>query len=157
MSRTAEKVLSILSVVLTAIGVFMSFAALALFNYLKSDPLIKEEFEAEILLADPTLTPEHMEIIYGVLGIVGGFMWLIIISLIISLILTVLGIVNIWKNKNPKLAGTMFIIAGLTAGILSLTSILLYIVGILCFTKKPSHTEESQFVDDKYDGTMRPL
>ncbi|AMQ04922.1 DUF4064 domain-containing protein [Sporosarcina psychrophila] len=157
MSRTAEKVLSILSVVLTAIGVFVSFAALALFNYLKSDTLIKEEFEAEILLADPTLTPDQIEIIYGVFGIVGGFMWLIIISLIVSLILTVIGIVNIWNNKNPKLAGIMFIIAGLTAGIISLTSILLYIAGILCFTKKPPLTQESQVVDDKYDGTMRPL
>ena len=75
-------------------------------------------------------------------------MWLIIIGLIISLILTIIGIVNIWKNKNPKLAGTMFIIAGLSAGILSLTSILLYIAGILCFTKKPPLTNEPQFVDD---------
>ncbi len=157
MSRTAEKVLSIISVVLTTIGVFISFASLALFNYLKSDPLIQDEFEAEMLLMDPTLTPEHIEVMYGAFGVIGGFMWLIIISLIISLILTIIGIVNIWKNKNPKLAGTMFIIAGLTAGILSLTSILLYIVGILCFTKKPALTNESQFVDDKYDGTMRPL
>ena len=136
MSRTAEKVLSILSVVLTAIGIIISFASLALFNYLKSDSLIQKEFEAEILLADPTLTPEHIEVIYGVFGLVGGFMWLIIISLIVSLILTIIGIVYIWKNKNPKLAGIMFIIAGLTGGIISLTSILLYIAGILCFTKK---------------------
>jgi hypothetical protein len=157
MSRTAEKVLSILSLVLTVIGVIVSFASLALFNYLKSDSLIQKEFEAQILLADPTLTPEHIEVIYGVSGIIGGFMWLIIISLIVSLILTIIGIVNIWKDKNPKLAGTMFVIAGLTAGILSLTSILLYIVGILCFTKKLPLTNESQFEDDKYDGTMRPL
>lgn len=157
MSRTTEKVLSILSVVLTAIAVFISFAALALFNYIKSDTLIKEEFEAEMLLVEPTLTPEHIEIIYGAFGIIGGFMWLIIISLIVSLILTIIGIVNIWNNRNSKLAGIMFIIAGLTAGIISLTSILLYIVGILCFTKKPPLLNESQFVDDKYDGTMRPL
>lgn len=157
MSRTAEKVISILSVVLTAIGVFISFAAMAVFNYLKSDTLIKEEFEAEILLIDPTITPENIEVIYGAMGVMGGFMWLIIISLIISLILTIIGIVNIWKNKNPKLAGTMFVIAGLTAGIISLTSILLYIVGILCFTKKSPLTNEPQFEDDKYDGTMRPL
>jgi len=157
MSRTAEKVLSIISVVLTTIGVFISFASLALFNYLKSDPLIQDEFEAEMLMIDPTLTPENVEVMYGAFGIIGGFMWVIIISLIVSLILTVIGIVNIWKNKNPKLAGTMFIIAGLTAGILSLTSILLYIVGILCFTKKPALTDESQLMDDKYDGTMRPL
>lgn len=157
MSRTAEKVLAIISVVLTAMGIFVSFASLALFNYLKSDPLIKDEFAAEMLLMDPTLTPEHVEVMYGAFGIIGGFMWVIIISLFVSLILTIIGLVNIWKNKNPKLAGTMFIIAGLTAGILSVTSILLYIVGILCLTKKPPLAQESQFVDDKYDGTMRPL
>ena len=84
-------------------------------------------------------------------------MWLIIIGLIISLVLTIIGIVNIWNNKNPKLAGIMFIIAGVFGGILSLPSILLYIAGILCFTKKPPLTDEPQFMDDQYDGTMRPL
>ncbi|KAA0948441.1 DUF4064 domain-containing protein [Sporosarcina sp. ANT_H38] len=157
MSRTAEKILSIFSVVLTTIGVMISFASLALVTYLKSDPLIQKEFEVEMLLIDPTLTPEHIDMFYGAFDIIGGVIWFIIISLIVSLILTIIGMVNIWKNKNPKLAGIMFIIAGLTAGILTLSSILLYIAAILCFTKKASLTHETQFVDDKYDGTMRPL
>ncbi|MET3657209.1 DUF4064 domain-containing protein [Sporosarcina sp. FSL K6-1540] len=157
MSRTVERVLSIISVIFTAVGVILSFASLALFNYVKSEPMFRVEFDSEMMAYDPTLTPMELESIYSVFSLVGGFMWLIIISLIISFILTIIGIVSIWKNKNPKLAGIMFIIAGLTAGILSLTSILLYIAGILCFTKKPPLTQESQFVDDKYDGTMRPL
>lgn len=157
MKRTAEKVLSILSVVLTVIGIILSFATLALVNFLKSEPTFRGDFDLEMIAFDPTLTSTDLDAIYSSFLLVGNFMWFIIISLIISLILTIIGIVNIWKNKNPKLAGTMFIIAGLTAGILSLASILLYIAGILCLTRKPPLTQETQFVDDKYDGTMRPL
>ncbi|WP_421103054.1 hypothetical protein ACOKXV_02360, partial [Sporosarcina psychrophila] len=36
MSRTVERVLSIISVIFTAVGVILSFASLALFNYVKS-------------------------------------------------------------------------------------------------------------------------
>jgi uncharacterized membrane protein len=155
-NRTAEKVLSIISAVLTVIGIILSFISLAFFNYLKSDPMIRQDIEAE-LLADATLSPTDVDMFYTIFDFIGGFMWLIIIGLLISLILIIIGLVNIWKNKNPKVAGTLFIIAGLLGGILNLTSILLYIAGILCFTKKPPVTHEPQFVDDKYDGTMRPL
>ena len=157
MKRTAEKVLSIISAVLTVIGVILSFAILAFLNYIKSDPAIQDDFRTEILLFDPTLNNADIEIFFTVFNFLGSFMWLIIIGLIISLILIVIGLVNIWNNKNPKLAGILFIIAGLMGGILNLTSILLYIAGILCFTKKPPFTQEPQFVDDQYNGTMRPL
>ena len=155
-NRTAEKVLSIISAVFSVIGIIMSFVVMTFYNFMKSDPMIREEFEAE-MAADPTLTPADLDLIYGVLDFLGGLIWLIIILGIISLILTIIGIVNIWKNKNPKLAGIMFIIAGLLAGILSLTSILLYIAGILCFTKKTPITNENSYVDDGNGGTMRPL
>lgn len=155
-NRTAEKVLSIISAVFSTIGIIMSFVIMAFYNFLKSDPMIREEFEAE-MLADPTINPADIELFYGVFNFLGGLIWLIIAGFIISLILTIIGIVNIWKNKNPKLAGIMFIIAGLFAGIISLTSILLYIAGILCFTKKPPLTNEPAFEENHYDGTMRPL
>ena len=61
------------------------------------------------------------------------------------------------NNKNPKLAGIMFILAGLFAFVLSLTSILLYIAGILCFTRKAPLTDETTFVENQYDDTLRPL
>ncbi|NYF25931.1 DUF4064 domain-containing protein [Sporosarcina sp. JAI121] len=156
MNRTAEKVLAIISAVLTVIGIILSFVSLAFFNYLKSDPMIRTEIEAELLM-DATLTPADVDMFYSISNFIGGFIWLIIIGLLISLILIIIGLVNIWSNKNPKLAGTLFIIAGLTGGILNLTSILLYIAGILCITKKPPTPRETQFVDEQYDGTMRPL
>ncbi|CAM3219552.1 DUF4064 domain-containing protein [Filibacter tadaridae] len=156
MNRTAEKVLSIISAVFTVIGVILSFITMAFLNYIKSDPAVRSEIEAE-LLTDPAFKPGDMEIVFGIFDALGGFMWLIIIALIISLILTIVGIVSIWNNKNPKLAGTMFIIGGLLAGILSLTSILLYIAGILCFTKKPPLQDKTIYTDDQQEGTMRPL
>lgn len=157
MKRTAEKVLAIISAVLTVIGVILSFATLAFLNFIKSDPAFQDDFRTEILLFDPTLNPADIEIVFTVFNFMGSFMWLVIIGLIISLILIVIGLVNIWNNKNPKLAGILFIIAGLLGGILNLTSILLYIAGILCITKKPPFTQEPQFVDDLNKGAMRPL
>ena len=48
-NRTAEKVLSIISAVFTTIGIIMSFAIMAFYNFMKSDPTIREDFEAEML------------------------------------------------------------------------------------------------------------
>ena len=157
MKRTAEKVLSIISAVLTGIGVAFSFATMAILNYWKSEPTFLQDFESEMMAFDPTLTSADMEIFYTSFDIIANFIWFIIIGLIISLILVIIGIINIWNNKNPKLAGILFIIAGLLGGILSLTSILLYIAGILCLTRKSRITDQPQFIDDTYDGTMRPL
>ncbi len=156
MSRTAEKVLSIISAAFTAITIVMSFVGLAFWKNLTSDPAWRREVEME-LLADPEFTPGDVEFIFSLLNFFEGFYWFIIIALIISFILTIVGIVNIWNNKKPKLAGIMFIVAGLFAGILTLTSILLYIAGVLCFTRKPPLSNDRAFTEENYDGTMRPL
>jgi Protein of unknown function (DUF4064) len=156
MKRTAEKSLSIISAVLSTIGIITSVALMSLFKLVKSDPQFQIEFEQGIL-SDPTLGPEDLEVVKMLFDLFGGIMWFIIIGLIISLILTIIGIVNIWNNKNPKLAGIMFIVSGVLGGFISLPSILLYIAGILCFTRKPPLTDKTQFTDDQYDGTMRPL
>lgn len=156
MKRTAEKSLSIVSVILSIIGIILSVILVSLFNLVKSDPEFQFEFEQGVL-ADPSLGPEDLELINMLFDLFGGTMWFFIIGLIISVVMTIIGIVNIWNNKNPKLAGIMFIIAGVLAGFISLPSILLYIAGILCFTRKPPMTDKQQFTDGQYDGTMRPL
>ncbi|MBE1555146.1 DUF4064 domain-containing protein [Sporosarcina limicola] len=156
MNRTAEKALSIISAVFTTVGIISSFILMAFVNFLKTDSDFRQDIEADALL-NPNLNPGDMELFFSFLDVFGGFMWLIIAGLIVSLILIIIGIVNIWNNKNPKLAGMMFIIAGLTGGLVMLPSILLYIAGILCLTKKSPMKDEPQFVDDQYDGTMRPL
>lgn len=157
LNRTAEKVLSIIAVIMTTIGVVFGFLGMALINLMKNDPTFKQEFEME-MMADPAMTQADMDAIYSVFSVMGGFIWLIIIGMIISVVLNIVGIVNIWKNKNAKLAGIMFIIAGVLGGIVSLPSILLYVAAILCFTKKPTLLDDVQHGDQSYDGDgMRPL
>ena len=157
MKRTTEKVLAIIGVVFTALSIIFGFMGLGFLKLFTSDPVIRADFEKEFLDIDSTLTPSDIESIYASLEFVEGFSWFFIIVLIISLITTIVGIVFIWNNKNSKLAGIMFIISGLFAFVLSPTSILLYIAGILCFTKKAPLVEEPSFVEDRSDDTMRPL
>ena len=94
--------------------------------------------------------------IFGMFDMFADFSWLFVIALVISLIATIVGIIFIWNNKNPKLAGVMFILAGLFAYVLSPTSILLYIAGIMCFTRKAPLTDDPTF-GNQYDDTLRPL
>ena len=130
---------------------------MALVNLMKNDPTIKSDFERD-MLTDPTMTQADLDAIYSIFTFMGGFIWLIIIGMIISVVLTIIGTVNIWNNKNAKLAGIMFIIAGVLGGLLSLSSILLYIAAILCFTKKPPLQDDSYVSDQSSgDGMMRPL
>ncbi len=151
LNRTAEKVLSIIAVIMTAIGIIFGFFGMAILYMAKNDP-------AFVLETDPSLTQADIDMMIPVFDLLGGFMWFIIIAMIISVVLNIVGIVNIWKNKNAKLAGIMFIIAGVLGGILSLPSILLYVAAILCFTKKPPLQDDLQYADRSYDSDgMRPL
>lgn len=154
--RTAEKTLAIIGLILSILGILMGGALAALFHFMMSDPAVQIEFEQE-LLADPAITPEAIEVMNTVMNLFGGTMWFVIIALIIGTVLTIIGLVNIWNNKNPKLAGVLFLIAGVLSGLISLPSILLYIAGILCLVKKPSVMDKTPFADDSYDGSMRPL
>lgn len=156
MSRTPERVLSIISLVFTALALIPSFLIVGLGKALTQSE-IREELESE-LLADPQLTGEETDMILSMFGSFSGFGWFFVIVLLISLIATIVGMVSIWNNKNPKLAGIMFIIAGLFALVLSPTSIMLYVAAILCFTKKsPQLPTDDSFVESNYDDSMRPL
>lgn len=129
---------------------------LAFFNLMQSDPEIRGEFEAE-LYSTPEMTQDDIDIFLSMFNLVGGFMWLGIIFAAVSLLLTIIGLVKVWNNSNAKLAGILFIVAGLLGGVVSLPSILLYIAGILCLTKKPPLLEDTLYVDEMNDGSMRPL
>lgn len=157
MKRTAEKVLSIISSVFTLLGIIGFFVFAAFMKAALSDGTARSELESQLLLTDPTLGAEDVDIFFGMLESFANFSWFFVIVLVISLIATIVGIIFIWNNKNPKLAGAMFILAGLFAFVLSLSSILLYIAGILCFTRKAPLTDETTFVENHYDDTLRPL
>lgn len=156
MKRTPEKVLSIISLVFTVFSIIGSFFMVA-FSKAFSSGILADEMEME-LYADPTLTAEEVEMSMWIIEALEGFSWFIVAVLVISLIATIVGMVFMWNDKNPKLAGIMFMIAGLFAFIISPTAIMLYIAGILCFTRKPPLTMDDQsFASENYDDSMRPL
>lgn len=155
MKRTAEKVLSIISAVFTLLFIIASFAFAAFLKAILSDGTLRSEMESEFL-ADPTLGAEDVDMVFGMFDMFADFSWLFVIVFVISFIATIVGIIFIWNNKNPKLAGIMFILAGLFAFVLTPTSILLYIAGILCFTRKAPLTDDPTF-GNQYEDTLRPL
>ena len=153
MNRTAERVLSIISLVLTVLALIPSFL-LVVFGKALSEGPFREEIEMD-LISDPEFSIEEVDFILSMLEWVGGFGWFAVVVLMISLIVTIFGITAIWNNKNPKLAGILFIVAGLFAFVLSLGSILLYVAAILCFTKK--EPAQPAIVEENNDEAMRPL
>ena len=72
MKRTAEKVLSVIAVILTAIGTIMGFLVMAVFNLLRNDPTFKQQIEMD-LLADPALSPSDVDMVLSLLNSAGGF------------------------------------------------------------------------------------
>jgi len=156
LKRTAEKILSIIAAVFTGMSIIFSFAGLSMIKGFSADEGLQEDFRTD-LLSDPALTTEDVDMILFFIDALEGFSWFLIVVLFISFITTIIGIIFIWNNKKPKLSGIMFIIAGLFAFILSPTSILLYIAGILCFTRKSTLKSEPGYEEDGFGNSMRPL
>lgn len=156
MKRTTEKVLSIIGAVFTLLSIIGNTMFFGFIKVLSSDEMARQEMELE-LFADDAFSAEEVEMVMWFIDSLAGFGLFLIILLVISLIATVIGIIYIWNDKNRKLAGAMFIVGGLFAFVLTPTSILLYIAGILCFTKKPPLGQEPVFIEDGSDDTMRPL
>ena len=153
MSRTGEIVLGVISAIMTLLSIILVTVLV-----LSGSSVLKDEaFTNDIqngIANDPNLTATELQFIDDNIDVFidafSVFGWLVIIILVISLILNIIGIVSISKNKSPNLAGIMFIIAGVFAGIISLTSILLYISAIMCFVRKPPvQLQEEFYTTDK--------
>lgn len=140
MSRTGEIVLGVISSIFTITAIILMSLFVIGGNAAFQDELFTSEIQQGIM-SDPALVGQDVDLIlenvnaftniFSVLG------WGFVVALVISLILNIIGIVAVVKNRNPKLAGIMFIAAGLFAWVISLTSILLYIAAIMCFVRKP--------------------
>lgn len=87
MNRTAERVLGIISLVFTVIGVAATIFGAVLFNLMSSSPDLRSEIEMD-LYSDPSITQADMDMIFSFFDAIGGFMWLGVVFLVISLILT---------------------------------------------------------------------
>jgi phosphoglycerol transferase MdoB-like AlkP superfamily enzyme len=152
LSRAGEVALGVIGTILNIILlIFVTLAVVGASNA-NTDEL-KQMFEEEIALSDPNMTPEDIAVFNDavdvgieVVGVVG---WVVVVTLLISIILSILGVVKVSKNKSPKAAGIMFIFAGLLSGILLLAPILFYIAAIMCFVRKTP----VQYVEDPYYNT----
>ena len=148
MSRAGEVALGVIGTILNVI--FLIFVTLAVMGASNANTdEFKQLFEEEIA-ADPTMTTEDIaafndvvDVVLDVFGVVG---WVIVVTLLISVILSILAVVKVSKNKSPKAAGIMFIFAGLLSGIFLLAPILFYIAAIMCFVRKTP----VQYVEDPY-------
>lgn len=144
-SRTGEITLGIISAVFTVISIILLSLLVTEGNAALQDESVIQEIESE-LANDPALAGEDLDaIMQGVSGFIDVFEvfgWAAVIILVISLIFNILAIVMIRGNRNPKLAGIFFIIAGLFAFAITPTSILLYIAAIMSFVRKPPYQDE---------------
>ncbi|WP_017381619.1 DUF4064 domain-containing protein [Paenisporosarcina sp. TG-14] len=158
MSRTGEKALGIIGIILNAI--FLVFVTLAVWGASTADKVeLKQFFEQEMEMTDPTMTTEDitimndtMDVVIDVVGVVG---WILVVTLLISVILSIIGVVKV--SKSPKVAGILFIFSGMLSGIILLAPILFYIAAIMCFVRKtPDRREDDPFYNND-NQAMRPL
>lgn len=140
-NRTAERVLSLIGAIFNGISLIVGVIIAFIFNLVKSDPAAMEEMKYS-MISDGVMTMEEIDMFMSLFSSFIVLIWIAIAVAFIGLVLNIIGIVKIWNNANPKAAGILFIIAGIFSGILSLTSILLYIAAILCFTKKPPYAPQ---------------
>lgn len=164
MSRTGEVALGIIGTILNVIFLIMVTLAVV-FTSTADSSEITQMFEKEMMLQDPTMTSEDVamfnEVMDGGLEIAGILGWVLIVTLLISVILSIIGVVKVSKNKSPKAAGALFISAGMLSGILLLAPILFYIATIMCFVRKPpANHKDDPFYNNEEQQTnqkMRPL
>lgn len=148
MKRTGEKVLSIIADVLNVLSVGFLILMLISSNKLLEDPLFKSEIESSMY--DSSLTDTEIQQGFVFLDDFFLFMtsigWIFVVLGIVSIILGIVGAIKV--NENPKLAGILFIIAGVLSGIISIPGILLIIAAIMCFVRKPKIETPIQRTDE---------
>jgi len=133
LKRTAEFTLGIIGTIISGL---MSLLGMFLIWTASSDE-VRAEVEKQVQ-DDPMMVQEDIDVVLGLFS-TGG--WAIIIASIIGIIFGIIAIISIKGNKNPKLAGWMYIVGGVLVGIISLglgflPALLFIIAGIMCFVRK---------------------
>ncbi|WP_033543464.1 DUF4064 domain-containing protein [Planococcus sp. CAU13] len=154
-SRTGERILGIIGIVFNVIGIILLAWLITSISSLEGTPEF-EQFQQEIM-NDPAFegNPQEAQMIVDfIMDTVGVFGWAIVAMLVLSTILAVVAVINLKRTGGANLAGIFFILAGLLAGVLSLTSILFYIAAIMCFVRKPPMREDELYrkEDPVYHG-----
>lgn len=154
--RTGEKVLGIVGTVFNILGIILSIIMItSLAGFENSD--MHRQMEQD-LRNDPMMTsPEEAQMaVEAFNAFVQGFDvvgWVLIILLAISTVFAILAMTKLKSIGSANTAGIFFIIAGIFAGILSLTSILFYIAAIMCFVRKPPMREDELMGPSTGQGT----
>lgn len=151
-SRGAEKTLGVIGIIFNLLTIALLVTGILSFSSVQNTTEF-QQFEQEIL-NDPTFASQEdaqlfIDTFVSSFSVIG---WVIVALLAISTILAILAIANLRNNRSPKAAGVFFIIAGLFAGLLSLTSILFYIAAIMCFVRKGTKRDDYQAPRDDLDG-----
>lgn len=161
MSRAGEVALGIIGTILNVI--FLIVVTLSVVGLSSIDENeFKQIAEEEMMLQDPNLSTEDLANINDVLdmsaGVIGVVGWVLVVTLLISVILSIVAVIKVSKNKSPKTAGILFIVSGLLSGILLLAPILFYIAAIMCFVRKtPNLDVDDPFYNNEYQETKQPL
>ncbi|MBT2584026.1 DUF4064 domain-containing protein [Planococcus sp. ISL-109] len=145
LNRTGEKVLGIIGTIFNVLGIiFAIFVITSLSGFegsemhnqmeqdLRNDPMMTSPQDAEMAV-------DAFNAFVQVFDVVG---WILVALLAVSTVFAILAIIKLKSVESVNTAGIFFIIAGIFAGILSLTSILFYIAAIMCFVRKPPMHED---------------
>lgn len=143
--RTGEKALGIIGSVFNVIGIILSIIVITSLSGFEGSQM-QMQLEQEIR-NDPNLTnPGDVEMTMDMVNsFVQGFDvlgWIVVALLVVSTVFAILAITKLKSFDTANTAGIFFILAGIFAGILSLTSILFYIAAIMCFVRKPPLRED---------------
>lgn len=135
MKRTGEMTLGIIGIILSALlsllGAFFAWAG-------NSDEL--KLFLKEEMVNDPALSANPADV-SAVLGGMSTFGWAVIVAAVLGIVFGIIASVAIKGNKNPKLAGWMFIIGAVLTGAVSvgfgfLPALLYLIAGLMALVRK---------------------
>ncbi|MBT2570499.1 DUF4064 domain-containing protein [Planococcus sp. ISL-110] len=150
-NRAGEKVLGIIGIIFNILAIALIGFAMASYANVQGTPEFQQFIEEEMMANPEFSTPEEAQVVMDMMSASFGVMgWVLIALLALSTILAIIALVNLRKSGKASIAGVFFILAGLFAGLLSLTSILFYIAAIMCFVRKPSVQNNQNVRDDDF-------
>lgn len=134
-NRTAELVLGILGAAFNAIGAILG--VLYIFS-------VNEAAERD-LYNNPEVSMEEADSASFLAGAIG---WYFVVVCIAAIIMGVIGVIILRKNKRSIGSGVLFIVAGALSAVLSIfllivPAILYLVAGILAIVRKPIDTNDN--------------
>ncbi len=149
-SRSGEKILGVIGIVFNLLIIALIVFSIFSLGNVENDPEFRQFIEEQIM-ADPDMSDmgDVQGLVDGLLTSFDVIMWVLVGLLVVSTIFALLAVGRLGKKGNANMAGVFFIVAGLFAGLLSLTSILFYVAALMCFVRKGRNDNNSLQEDEK--------